>query len=1389
MASYAVGDRVWVPHDTEAWVVGEITGLSKSRVQLSTSEGAMDVSTNSVPPIEICGSHLDDDIDNLVDLDELSEGAILHHVRKRYFRKMIYTLVGPILVAVNPFERLPIYESGDVRKAQAHASIYPHIFVTAAIAYSQLRDNKKSQSVLISGESGAGKTETTKKVLQYLATVASAHDDGHEVGVEERIMQSNPLLEAMGNAKTLRNNNSSRFGKYMKIDFDRRDLIQGCSIVNYLLEKSRVVLQSKMERSYHIFYQLCAGAEKLPFASELNVKGPNEYRYLNRSGCSAIEGVDDSEEFHDVITAMRTLQFGNDEQQSMFSIVTAVLNLGNILFEKGDGNADDSRVDKASRGILDIAARLLGLDSVALSVALTEKTMTVGREMVTVLFSPLQAADNRDTLAKALYGSLFDWVVNSINDTLKGEYDPQVVHSIGILDIFGFEVFDINSFEQLCINYANEKLQLHFNSVVFGQEMQMYESEGIPLVNIDFVDNNMCVHLIENRKLGLISLLEEECSLGNGKDLSYVNKIDKAFGAGRKDTNPHFVKNKIKPAYFTVKHFAGDVEYFVDGWLDKNRDTLSQTLKTTMFESSNALVSSLFTISVTEPGSSAIGASNKPTSTKRTLGGQFRSQLADLVSSLHTTEPHFVRCIKPNGLKAASILEGTIVLGQMRYSGLFEAIRIRKSGYAYRASHEVFCNQYKILVDELSTALESGQVSQKEACERIIDECISVDVLPRGVCHAGKTRVFLKANQHRTLLERYKRVRVERYAIIIQNAFRSHRAYIKLNFARFQKKQEELRQQREKEQRRAACISIQAHMRGMLARLLVQNMGDLVAMRNALKTRNVPDVMKYLYRLESSKEIASDSKLGNVFRSEIATARTMVKLIEHQNNFLLDLENDLLESNIESVHEALKRVETLQLTSHPIVLKAQLEIKTIFRKRTIIKNMVKFLQNSDEFDSDPSTLLNEAVDLGVDPSFIDKVRRANDSAGPRLRAREGIRKAIETVDEAGIKASLIEIAALQKFHPKFLQQECLAGKAMLKMIIFGTQLSSSNSSASSNKMETDIDGPRLTPSVLALCEEMCTVPKDVNATGVDSDAAVLAMKKLQLMTRSQDALEEIIRCFKWSKLLCTWKFSSASNRQYTAPLSDDTCKKGYHPECQFFGLDINQARSSPYVNHFLSSINNAELTPSPSVLQSSATGKAEIGNGNVDYGNDVGHEASSEGLVSSERDTEKDSIVPESVMNELAQLDRLFRQHVKHDKDLVAFDDPEGGPISRPSTTPSVSTARDRPDSPKHRSQQDCDSKRFQFVSAESRRRIQQKAIDADRCSSLIPPSVSRVIPPAVVKQKSRTEFISLSSGLENKLLASRAAASRQKRRKELLVSHIKSVRASKNRDKDKAWR
>ena len=537
MSNLVAGTKVWVRDDEDAFLLGTVKTSTGSQIEVVTEKGQVVRKHPRDADFETCGSHVDNDMENLVDLDEFSEGAILHHIRKRFRKRSIYTHVGAILVAVNPFETLDIYGVADMKRAQSSvtAAPYPHVFLTAATAYSQLCLHKKNQSVLISGESGAGKTETTKKVLQYLANVApgaARRGEEREVGLEEKILRSNPLLEAMGNAKTLRNNNSSRFGKWMKVrrptplsqhlslcfsasmpslesslivplspsllsppqqvDFDAGFRIQGCEIVNYLLEKSRVVAQTKGERSYHIFYQVrpvafafgCAAPalytpthlfppfSPLPFSqllagadgdlrSALRLLPPAQYRYLRESGCTAIEGVDDAGDFAEVRAAMSVLLLSEGQQRAMWQLVAAVLLLGNVAFvEDGAGYA---AVDAASRGAVQEAEALLGLSGLAR--CLQERHIEINRERTAVRYSRGQAEDNRDAVAKvcvgverwsversctmapqmlpppllpqALYSNLFDWTIRHVNSTLRTEGAPL---SIGVLDIFGFEV-------------------------------------------------------------------------------------------------------------------------------------------------------------------------------------------------------------------------------------------------------------------------------------------------------------------------------------------------------------------------------------------------------------------------------------------------------------------------------------------------------------------------------------------------------------------------------------------------------------------------------------------------------------------------------------------------------------------------------------------------------------------------------------------------------------------------------------------------------------------------------------------------------------------------------------------------------------------------------------
>lgn len=661
-----------------------------------------------------------------------------------------------------------------------------------------------------------------------------------EPSIEDKILQSNPLLEALGNAKTLRNNNSSRFGKWMKVDFEHNFRIQGCEIVNYLLEKSRVVTQNAGERNYHIFYQLLAGADE-QFLQRCGLTSPEHFDYLNQSGCFSIEGVNDSADFREVQEAMNTLQFSQDIQTQMLQIIAAIMHMGNISFVQGNTDGS-SQVNTASANAIALSAQLLGLPVESFTFSLTEKRLQMGSRgsVVSVKLNPAQAVDSKDTLSKALYSNMFDWVIRKTNETLKTKESP---FSIGILDIFGFEVFPINSFEQLCINYANEKLQFHFNEVIFNEEMKMYSDEGVPSEAITFVDNGLCVELIEGKPMGLLSLLDEECSLGKATDLTFANKIDQAFGKDRPSENAFFSKHKTRPEAFTVHHFAGPVEYVVANFLDKNKDSLSATLHEVASMSEIPLVADLF---AGDPDEALRRASmNKRQSkiqAKSTLGGQFRNQLIGLVTNLRLTEPHFVRCVKPNHQKKSGIFDGQLALRQLRYAGLFEAIRIRQSGFAYRVGHSVFAHQYSTLVDGLSLRLRAHEISEGEAASLILDDSTNNGYLESNTWCVGKSKVFIKTNQDRIQLERQRIKRVEVFAIRIQAFARSVIARLKINEKKYEKIREEQRLQNQLKIHSEAVQNIQRVARGYLVRKAMEFMAELVNLRRELAKRNIASI-------------------------------------------------------------------------------------------------------------------------------------------------------------------------------------------------------------------------------------------------------------------------------------------------------------------------------------------------------------------------------------------------------------------------------------------------------------------------------------------------------------------------------------------------------------------
>lgn len=599
----------------------------------------------------------------------------------------------------------------------------------------------KNASIIICGESGAGKTETTKLMLAYLAKVASAdtepagggaaHGGGglaaedEEALISSRIMESNPLMEAFGNAKTLRNNNSSRFGKFVRLLFDKQNLIVGAGITNYLLEKSRCVRQSAGERNYHIFYQLCAGCSAEE-REALSLGAATDFEYLAHSGCVSIPGLDDAAEFQATRQAFRTLGLRHGEDAACLRVLAAVLHLGNVEFEEAGeaGHDDEARV--ANVDVVAVAASLLDVSPEQLSSALV--TRVRGSPSGSVIMTPLnvrQADDCRDALAKAVYGHLFDALIGMINASLEVA-EGAWARFMGILDIYGFENLDVNSFEQLFINYANEKLQFLFNESVFVSEEKEYRAEGVEFTRTVFPDNSTCLSLVEAKPAGLMALLDEQCLLGQGSDAKLIANMHAAFGGGKhkcyEEAGPS-TKWRARHNNFVVQHYAGPILYVCEGFIDKNRDTLFESLQTLMRGSASPFVASLFPEKAKARTSGGSTGRGRKRSTRahlhETVAMRFRQGMDALMATITATVPRFVRCIKSNNLQRSDMFEAPVVLRQLKYAGVMAALSMRRSGFPTRLPHMAFLRRYDLLLPNMHVRqdLRAGAVSgpSKEA--------------------------------------------------------------------------------------------------------------------------------------------------------------------------------------------------------------------------------------------------------------------------------------------------------------------------------------------------------------------------------------------------------------------------------------------------------------------------------------------------------------------------------------------------------------------------------------------------------------------------------------------------------------------------------------------------
>jgi hypothetical protein len=679
---------------------------------------------------------LDPKIDDLIAISDLNEASMLHNLRIRFKNDAIYTYVSSILVALNPFKPLPLYTSSmtDMYKAGPHGKP-PHAYAVGYNAYNGMLLDNLNQSVVISGESGAGKTETTKVILQFL-TDLSTHS-GLESTVGNQILATNPILEAFGNAKTLRNNNSSRFGKLITVKFSRNGIIAGGGIINYLLEKTRVVSQAKGERNYHIFYQVISAAEADgELQEELGLQNPEAYRYTAVSGVTKVEGISDEMDFNEMMDALTTVDFSEEERRSILRFVAGVLHCGNIVYgSEARANEEDSATIEAPEAF-EMVARLWGVEQSALSSALLTKNIGSGKTCVNVHYSPPQAADSRDAMVKRVYAELFQFVVDKINVALAAGSLPDS-QFIGVLDIFGFESFATNSFEQLCINFCNEKLQFHFNEHIFRLEQALYEAEGVTISATDFKDNKHTLEYLEARPVGVFSLCDDELMIGGASDDKLLRKIFQNH-----DKHPNCLKPKPKDKIlnsqncFGVLHYAGPVFYNVNGFLEKNRDQLHVDITDMLQSSSNAIMKKMF--SQVAPAAATSGRRGSINALK-TLGGQFKNQLNELVTMLNTTEPHFVRCIKSNDLKQGNNFNSGRIQEQLSNAGLLEVCRIRKLGYPDRREFSVFYKRYRCCFPTTKDVDELLRVFTEKG------------IMQTGEWQKGYSKIFMRTEQSRRL--------------------------------------------------------------------------------------------------------------------------------------------------------------------------------------------------------------------------------------------------------------------------------------------------------------------------------------------------------------------------------------------------------------------------------------------------------------------------------------------------------------------------------------------------------------------------------------------------------------------------------------------------------------
>uniref|UniRef100_A0A668AGI7 Myosin IB n=1 Tax=Myripristis murdjan TaxID=586833 RepID=A0A668AGI7_9TELE len=728
-------------------------------------------------------------VGDMVLLEPLSEDSFLENLRNRFDHNEIYTYIGSVVISVNPYRSLPIFtpEKVEEYRNRNFYELSPHIYALADEAYRSLRDQDKDQCILITGESGAGKTEASKLVMSYVAAVCGK---GQEVNkVKEQLLQSNPVLEAFGNAKTVRNDNSSRFGKYMDIEFDFKGDPLGGVISNYLLEKSRVVKQPRGERNFHIFYQLLSGASEDTLKKLKLGRDFSKYNYLSLDSAT-VNGLDDAANFRTVRNAMQIVGFMEDEVQSVLELVAAVLKLGNIEFkpESRCNGFDESRVK--DKNDLKEMCELLGIEQSVLERAFSYRTVEAKMEKVSTTLNVAQA-------------------------------QAKTRHKVmGVLDIYGFEIFEDNSFEQFIINYCNEKLQQIFIELTLREEQEEYVREGIEWTNIEYFNNAIICDLIENNQNGILAMLDEECLRpGTVTDDTFLDKLNTVCAEhqhfeSRLSKNSKFLTDHSLPhSCFRIQHYAGKVLYRVEGFVDKNNDLLYRDLSQAMYKANHSLIKQLFP----EGNPAKVNLKRPPTA-----GFQFKASVGTLMRNLQTKNPNYIRCIKPNDKKAAHIFTESLVRHQVRYLGLMENVRVRRAGYAFRQPYEPCLERYKMLCKQ---TWPHWRGPAREGVEVLMADL----QVPAEELSYGRSKIFIRNPRTLFFLEERRRQCLQDLATLIQKIYRGWKC--RTQFLLLKKSQvvvaawyRRFAQQKKYQKIKSATIMVQSFTRGWKARKLLREL-------------------------------------------------------------------------------------------------------------------------------------------------------------------------------------------------------------------------------------------------------------------------------------------------------------------------------------------------------------------------------------------------------------------------------------------------------------------------------------------------------------------------------------------------------------------------------------